>query len=88
MPIVTNSKPTSDYDQTLILQKVYNPQDNTLSTAGFLNGRIGNRVECAYPSSTVEVYSFFQNQTELLLILTVTYTDATKDNFSSAERTS
>jgi hypothetical protein len=85
--MAVNSKPLSDYDQTLILQKVYNPQDNTLATAGFLNGRVGNRIEVTYPDATTEVYSFFQLQTELLLVLTVTYVDASKDLLLSAERT-
>lgn len=82
-----NSKPLSEFDQTLILQKVYNPQDNTLSTAGFLNGRVGNKIEVGYPTATTETYSFYQNTSELLLVLLITYTDSSKSALSSAERT-
>jgi len=83
-----NNKPLTDYDQTLILQKVYNPQDNSLTIGGFVNGRVGNKISVAYPTSTTETYTFYQNTSDVLMALLVTYTDSTKANLSSVERTS
>lgn len=85
--MANNSKPTSDYDQTIIFQKAYNPQDNSITVGGFVNGRIGNKIVVAYPSSSTETYSYYQNTSELLLTILVTYTDSTKLSLSSVERT-
>lgn len=79
-------KPRSEYDQTQIIQKVYNPVDGTLATGTFLQGQLNNNIQVAYPSSTTETYSFYEGTT-LLYVLTVTYTDAAKGNLSSVERT-
>lgn len=83
---MSNTKPLSEYDQTQILQKVYNPADATLAIGSFVAAELNNNLQVAYPSSTTETYSFYEAST-LLYTLTVVYTDSTKSNLSSVTRT-
>ena len=53
----------------------------------FLREKLGNNIQVAYPTSTTETYTFRQNTTTIY-VLTITYTDATKENILSVERTS
>ncbi len=82
------TKVTSKLDQTQILQNAFTPVDGTLAVGGFLSNRQYNKVEVAYPSSTTETYSFYEGSTPVLLyVFTLVYTDSSKTNLSSAERT-
>jgi hypothetical protein len=86
------SKVRSEYDETQIIQKVYNQTEGVLATGTFLTSLIGNNIQVAYPNATTEVYSFYEGTTPsvtgptLLYILTVVYTDSTKNNLSSVTR--
>ena len=53
---------------------------------GWLFQKLGRKVDVTYPSSSTEVYTFKQGSTAVFAI-TVTYTDSTKENVLSAERT-
>ncbi len=53
---------------------------------GFINEAVGNKIEAAYPSATTETYTF-KNGATTYKVLLVTYTDSTKNNLSSVERT-
>lgn len=52
----------------------------------FLDEVVGNKIEVAYPSSTVETYTF-KNGATTYKVIAVTYTNASKDYISSVERT-
>lgn len=56
------------------------------SNAGFVSEAVANKIEVAYPTSTTETYTF-KNGATTYKVLTVTYTDSTKENISSVERT-
>lgn len=81
-----SNKLRSEYDQTQIIQKVYNPADGTLATGTFLSAELNNNVQVAYPTSSSETYSFYEN-TDLMYVLTVVYTDSTKASLLSVTRT-
>lgn len=80
------TKRLSEYDQTQILQKVYNPTEGVLATGTFLSAQLNNNVQVAYPDDHTETYSFYEN-TSLLYVLTVVYTDSSKANLASVTRT-
>lgn len=82
----STQRPLSNYDQTQIIQKIYNDTDGSLTTGTFLSQEIGNNIQAAYPNSTTEVYSFYENG-HFLYALTVVYTDSSKANLSSVTRT-
>ena len=73
-----------DGNQTL--QAAFNDVDDSLTTGGFLTGKIGRRIEVGGAGS-VETYSYIEDGV-LLYVLTLTYTDSTKATLVSAERTS
>lgn len=83
-------KPLShlDYEQTL--QSSYNDVNATLSVDGFLTGKVGRKIELAISTTTIandtEVYSFSENGTALYT-LTIVYTDGSRAQLSSVERT-
>lgn len=58
----------------------------SVEIAEYLAGVVGNKIEVAYPSATTETYTYTDGVTTLKVI-TVTYTDSTKANLSSVERT-
>ena len=72
-------------DSNQVLQGSYNDVDKSLSTAGFLVGKVGRKVSVVTVAE-VETYSFYEDSI-LLYELTLTYTDSTKTTFVSAERT-
>lgn len=53
---------------------------------GWLWQRVGRKIEATYPTNVTELYTFLQDSVEHYRIL-VTYTDSTKSNLLSAERT-
>ena len=81
-------KPFSDFDQTQILQKVYNPSEGVLAVGSFLTAQVGNSVQWNSLSSSSEAYSFYENNgANLLYTLTIIYTDSTKNQIQSVTRT-
>ena len=84
------TKPFSLYDQQQIFKKAYNPS-GTLAVDGFLAGEVGRKITRALTTTNVlndtEIFSYYENQTTLLFQLTVVYTDATRSDLLSVERT-
>lgn len=85
------SKRSTRKDGMQTLQMAYNDVDASLTTNGFLVGKVGHKVTLNIQTTTVtndtELYSFFDN-TELLYQIKLIYTDGTKSLLISAERVS
>lgn len=85
------SKRSTRKDGMQTLQMAYNDVDASLTTNGFLVGKVGHKVTLEIQTTTVtndtELYSFFDN-TELLYQIKLIYTDGTKSLLISAERVS
>lgn len=78
------TKRLSDYDQTQIMQKIYNP-DGSIAVGSFLAGKVGHKVERTQVSATVDDYEFFDGST-LLYTIRVTYNNSSHDEIDVAER--
>lgn len=78
-----------DYQQTFRL--AFNDVDATLTTNGFLVGKIGRKVEAAVSTTTVlndtVTYTFSEDGTTLYEY-EIIYTDGTRTQMISAERIS
>lgn len=79
------AKLLSNRDANQTLQAAFNEEDFSITTTGFLQGFIGRKVQVADQGS-VEVYTFSENG-KFLFEYTITYTDGTKAQLVSAERT-
>lgn len=73
-------------DASQVLGYSFNRVDNSLSTSSFLVGKVGRKIEVNYVDSVTEEYSYYEG-TDLLYTLQLVYTDSSKDNLASAERT-
>ena len=84
------TKPFSLYDQQQIFKKAYNPS-GTLAVDGFLAGEVGRKITRALTTTNVandtEIFTYYEQQSILLFELTVVYTDATRTDLLSVERT-
>lgn len=84
-------KSLSERDANQTLQSAYNDVDATISTNGFLVGKVGNQITLAVSTTNVandtETYSFFDNATALYQIRLI-YTDGTRTQMISATRIS
>lgn len=78
-------KPLSNRDSGQTLQASFNEEDFSLSTTGFLTGKVGRRIEVG-GADEVETYTFMEDG-DVLYVFTLTYTDASKVTLVSAERT-
>ena len=81
-----------DFQQTLRLN--FNDVDASLTTNGFLIAKVGRKVEVdvsgGVPAGSVAVYTFKELQDAAYVTLyeyTITYTDASRTQMISAERT-
>lgn len=75
-------------DGIVALARAIDNQTGVLGVmGGFLTGKAGRKIDVAYPSGTTETYTYKDGSTTLYVI-TVTYTDSSKANISSVERTS
>jgi hypothetical protein len=83
-------KPMSLKDSGQVLKSALNDIDNSLSTSGFLTGKIGRKITQAITTTTItddtEVFTFLETGT-VLYALTIVYTDGTRTLMLSAERT-
>lgn len=96
MPTPETTKPLSDRDGNQVLQGAFNDVDKTISTNGFLVGKVGHKVtredtDAQYLTGLEagDDYSFYDNSTGgpgLLYTLRLIYTDSTKEVLVSAER--
>lgn len=80
------TKLRSEYDQTQIIQKVYNPEEGTLAVGSFIAGKLGNKITRTALSATLDEYSYFDGSV-LLYTIHVTYDNANHDNVNQVERT-
>lgn len=79
------AKLLSNRDANQTLQGAFNEEDFSITTTGFLQGLVGRKVEVVDQGS-VEVYTFSENG-KILYEYTIIYTDGTKAQLLSAERT-
>lgn len=84
------SKRPSDLDGNQTLQNAFNDTDSSLTTNGFLVGKIGHKFTMTLDTTSIsndtEVYDFYDGSTFLYQI-TVIYTTGTRDVILSGERT-
>lgn len=86
---ITQKQPSElDYSQTL--QNAFNDVNSTITTDGFLVGKVGRKIDLTIATTTVasdtEVYAFSENSIALYT-LTIIYTDGTRQTMKSAART-
>lgn len=79
------SKPNAAVNSGNVLAAAYNKEDKSITTAGFLVGKQGHKVERTLVDDTTEDYSYYDGA-NLLYVIRITYTDSTKAEFASAER--
>lgn len=84
MAKTTKELSEQDYQQTL--RGAYNEVDKSLTTAPFIVGKIGHRIVKTNTSATIEDFAYFDDAV-LLYTIRVIYTDASKADLASVERT-
>lgn len=84
------SKNPSSKDANQTLQGAYNDVNATLSVDSFIVSKVGHKVEQTITTTSIandtEVLTFKDGSTTLY-VLTIIYTDGTRDVMLSAERT-
>ena len=83
--MIKTKKGPSNVDSNQALKTAFNEVDASMTQAGFLVGKVGRKVEVG-GSGAVETYTFIEDG-QVLYVLTLTYTDGTKAQLLSAERT-
>jgi hypothetical protein len=78
-------KQMSERDANQVLKLAFNDVDKSLTTAGFVVGKLGHKIEKINVSATIEDYNYYDDA-ELLYTVRVTYTDSSKSDLSSVER--
>lgn len=85
-----STKRLSEYDGQQVLQKSFNTEGSTLGVDGFVVGKVGRKIDRSVTTTTItddtEVYSFSEDG-NLLYVLTIIYTDGTRESLLSVERT-
>lgn len=84
--MIKTEKLMSDRDANQTLRFVYNDVDASVTTNGFLIAKVGRKVEIDVSGGSVAVYTFKENGVTLYQY-TLTYTDASRVQLISAERT-
>ena len=83
-------KQLSHRDGQQTLKGAFNDVDKSLTTNGFLVGKVGHKITLGISTTSIandtETYSFFDDNT-LLYTLVIIYTDGTREQMISAERT-
>jgi len=85
------TKAPSDLDYSQTLQGAYNDVNSTISTDGFLVGKVGRKIILSISTTSVandtETYTFSESGTNLYA-LKIIYTSGTRDLMISSERIS
>lgn len=81
----TTSKPTSRIDMENAIRQAFNVEDKSVTTNGFLVGKVGHKVVRTAVSGTVDDYSFYDGAT-LLYTFRITYNNTSHDEIDQAER--
>tara|TARA_R110000803_G_scaffold187128_3_gene249496 strand:- start:3402 stop:3671 length:270 start_codon:yes stop_codon:yes gene_type:complete len=83
-------KRLSEYDANQIFQKTYNPEGGTIAVDGFLVGKAGRKVDVALSltafADDTETFTFSEDGTDLFTLVLI-YTDGSRAQLLSAERT-
>ena len=89
--MANTTKGLANIEGNQALQGAINLEDLSLTTSGFLTGKVGRKVEMAISTTTVpndtETYSFSESGSALYS-LRIIYTTGTRDVMLSAERIS
>lgn len=89
--MANTSKTMSKLDEGQVVKSAFNEVDKSITTNGFLVGKVGHKVELAISTTNVandtETYTFSDNGTTLYS-LEIIYTTGTRDVMLSAERIS
>lgn len=84
-------KPASDLDFSQTLQNAFNDVDSTLTTNGFLVGKVGRKVVVTISTTSIandtETYAFSEDGTALYSLKLI-YTDGGRNTLLSGERIS
>lgn len=84
------TKQQSELSQENVLRNIHNAVDGTISTNGFLVGKVGHKVTAALSTTTLVddtvTYSFYDGAT-LLYQIAVVYATTQTASLLSAERT-
>lgn len=84
-------KPLSERDANQTLQAAFNDVDHSITTGGFLVGRVGHKITLTISTTTIandtETYAFLDNGTALYSLKLI-YVDGTRAVLLSAERIS
>lgn len=86
----STSKPTSTSSHENVLRSVHNADTATLSVGGFVAGKVGHKIEQAIATTTIAddtVVLTYKDGAVTLMVLTVIYTDGTRAELLSVERT-
>jgi hypothetical protein len=81
------SKQESVLNSNNAIRASYNAVDKSITTAGFLTGKVGHKIERVIVDSYTDDYKYFDAAT-LLYTIRITYSDVAKSEFVSAERVS
>jgi hypothetical protein len=84
------NKSQTHLDGDQVLKSIFNTEDSSITSSGFLVGKVGRKVELSLATTSIaddtEVYDFMESGT-LLYQITLVYTDGTRETLLSAERT-
>lgn len=88
--MANTTKPKSPVDGNQALQKSFNVESSTLGVDGFISGKVGHKVSLAISTTTIaddtETYTF-EDSGVTLFVITIIYTDGSRETMLSAERT-
>lgn len=79
------TKPMSEQDGDQTLRGAYNEVDKSLTTAGFVVGKIGHKIIKTNVNAITEDFAYSDSSVALYTIRVI-YTDATKADLVSVER--
>lgn len=81
----STSKQASNLSNENVLRSAHNEVDASITTNGFLVGKVGHKIVRTIVSPIVDDYSFYDGTT-LLYTLRITYNNASHDDVDQAER--
>lgn len=83
-------KPLSERDANQTLQSAYNDVDATISTNGFVVGKVGNKISVVISTTTVPndtvTFTYFADFTVQLYQIQAIYTDSSQSQLISVTR--
>jgi len=86
---MSNKRP-SRLSQENVLRDVHVTESTSLSVNGYVSAKVGRKIELAITTTTVaddtEVYTYLEDGATVM-VLTVIYTNGTRDTLLSVERT-